>query len=43
MGYLPVCHVKGKAFDTAVMESFFGALKDECVRNTIYASRDEAR
>lgn len=33
---------KGNCWDNAVMESFFGS-KDECVRNTIYASRDEAR
>ena len=25
------------------MESFFGTLKDECVRDTFYASHDEAR
>jgi transposase InsO family protein len=29
--------------DNAVMESFFGTLKDECVGNTIYSSHDEAR
>jgi putative transposase len=25
------------------MESFFGTLKDECVRETFYASHEEAR
>lgn len=25
------------------MESFFGTLKDECVRDTFYSSHDEAR
>ncbi len=25
------------------MESFFGAVKDECVGSTIYSSHDEAR
>jgi putative transposase len=34
---------KGNCWDNAVMESFFGTLKDECVRETIYSSRDEAR
>lgn len=34
---------KGNCWDNAVMESFFGSLKDECVRNTLYVSRDEAR
>jgi transposase InsO family protein len=34
---------KGNRWDNAVMESFFGTLKDECVGNTIYSSHDEAR
>jgi transposase InsO family protein len=34
---------KGNCWDNAVMESFFGTLKDECVRETPYASHDEAR
>jgi len=34
---------KGNCWDNAVMESFFGSLKDECIENTIYASHDEAR
>jgi putative transposase len=34
---------KGNCWDNAAMESFFGTLKDECVRSTIYASHDEAR
>lgn len=33
----------GNCWDNAVMESFFGTVKDECVRDTIYASHDEAR
>jgi putative transposase len=42
-GMLASMSRKGNCWDNAVMESFFGSLKDECVRNTIYASRDEAR
>ena len=34
---------KGNCWDNAVMESFFGTLKDECVRDTFYSSHDEAR
>jgi putative transposase len=34
---------KGNCWDNAAMESFFGTVKDECVRETIYASHDEAR
>ena len=34
---------KGNCWDNSVMESFFGTVKDECVRSTIYASYDEAR
>ncbi len=34
---------KGTCWDNAVMESFFGTLKDECVGSTIYSSHDEAR
>lgn len=34
---------KGNCWDNSVMESFFGTLKDECVRSTIYSSHDEAR
>lgn len=34
---------KGNCWDNAVMESFFGTVKDECVGSTIYASHDEAR
>jgi transposase InsO family protein len=34
---------KGNCWDNAVMESFFGTLKDECVRSTVYSSHDEAR
>ena len=34
---------KGNCWDNSVMESFFGTLKDECVRSTVYSSHDEAR
>lgn len=34
---------KGNCWDNSVMESFFGTLKDECVRSTVYSSLDEAR
>ena len=34
---------KGNCWDNAVMESFFGTLKDECLGQRIYASHDEAR
>jgi putative transposase len=34
---------QGNCWDNAVMESFFGSLKEECVGNTVYASREEAR
>jgi putative transposase len=34
---------KGNCWDNSAMESFFGTVKDECVRETIYASHDEAR
>lgn len=34
---------KGNWWDNAVMESFFGTVKDECVGSTIYSSHDEAR
>lgn len=34
---------KGNCWDNAVMESFFGSLKEECVGNTVYASHEEAR
>ena len=34
---------KGNCWDNAAMESFFGTLKEECVGETVYASRDEAR
>jgi putative transposase len=33
---------KGNCWDNAVMESFFGTLKEECVRETIYACHNEA-
>lgn len=31
---------KGNCWDNSVMESFFGTLKDECVREIVYASHD---
>ncbi|MHB8599228.1 MAG: integrase core domain-containing protein [Ktedonobacteraceae bacterium] len=34
---------KGNCWDNAVMESFFGTVKDECIRSTIYSSHEEAR
>lgn len=34
---------KGNCWDNAVMESFFGSLKEECVGNTIYPSHEAAR
>lgn len=34
---------KGNCWDNAVMESFFGSLKEECVGNTIYPSYEAAR
>ena len=42
-GIQPSMSRKGNCWDNAVMESFFGTLKDECVRDTFYASHDEAR
>jgi len=34
---------KGNCWDNAVMESFFGSLKEECVGNTIYSSHEQAK
>jgi len=34
---------KGNCWDNAVMESFFGSLKEECLGNTIYSSHEQAR
>lgn len=34
---------KGNCWDNAVMESFFGTVKDKCVGSTMYSSHDEAR
>jgi transposase InsO family protein len=42
-GIQPSMSRKGNCWDNSVMESFFGTLKDECVRETLYASHDEAR
>jgi transposase InsO family protein len=42
-GIQPSMSRKGNCWDNAVMELFFGTLKDECVRDTFYSSHDEAR
>jgi putative transposase len=42
-GIQPSMSRKGNCWDNAAMESFFGTLKDECVRETFYSSHDEAR
>jgi putative transposase len=42
-GIQPGMSRKGNCWDNAVAESFFGTLKEECVKETIYASRGEAR
>jgi putative transposase len=42
-GIKPSMSRKGNCWDNAAMESFFGTLKDECVRETFYASHEEAR
>jgi Integrase core domain len=34
---------KGNCWDNAVMKSFFGTVKGECVGSTLYSSHDEAR
>ncbi len=34
---------KGNCWDNAVMESFFGSLKEECVASIIYPSQEQAR
>jgi len=34
---------KGDWYDNALMESFFGTLKEECVERQIYQTRAEAR
>lgn len=34
---------KGNCYDNAMMESFFGTLKEECVERQVYQSRREAR
>lgn len=34
---------KGNCWDNAVVESFFGSLKDECVQATTYPSHEQAR
>lgn len=42
-GIQPSMSRKGNCWDNAVMESFFGTVKDECVGEMVYASREEAR
>jgi putative transposase len=42
-GIQPSMSRKGNCWDNAAMESFFGTLKDECVKETFYASHEEAR
>lgn len=42
-GIQPNMSPKENCWDNAVMESFFGTLKDECVRERVYSSHDEAR
>jgi len=34
---------KGDCYDNALMESFFGTLKEECVEQQSYHTRSEAR
>ena len=34
---------RGNCYDNAVVESFFGLLKRECIRGVTYRTRDEAR
>lgn len=34
---------KGNCWGNAVMESFFGSLKEECVGNQVYSSQEQAR
>jgi transposase InsO family protein len=34
---------KGDCYDNALMESFFGTLKEECVERQVYQTRAEAR
>jgi putative transposase len=34
---------KGNCWDNALMESFFGSLKEECVASTVYLTHEQAR
>jgi transposase InsO family protein len=34
---------KGDCYDNALMESFFGTLKEECVERQTFSTRDEAK
>ena len=40
---LPSMSRKGNCYDNAMMESFFGTLKRECVNGIVYATHEEAR
>jgi putative transposase len=34
---------KGDCYDNALMESFFGTVKEECIERKVYKTRAEAR
>lgn len=42
-GLEPSMSRRGNCYDNAVAEAFFSNLKKECVRQTVYRTRDEAR
>jgi len=43
MGAVVSMSRKGNCWDNAVVESFFGSLKEECVGNQVYSSHEQAR
>lgn len=43
MGMVVSMSRKGNCWDNAVMESFFGSLKEECVESLLYSSHEQAR
>jgi len=43
MGAVVSISRKGNCWDNAVMESFFGSLKEECVGSQVYSSQEQAR
>lgn len=43
MGMVVSMSRKGNCWDNAVMESFFGSLKEECVESLVYSSHEQAR